>query len=368
MKRVTGICLVAALLLCGCGYRQEVAQAPELINAVGVDMDTAKVVKMDLSGVVSFSAQVVPGIEELAFTASGNIDRLYVSIGDHVKKGDLLATIAGVSGTAKRLKEEIAGMKANNADINKQTQYDIDMQKEELKNQKKMLTSEKNASEKKRLRSQILEMEENIKIAQEKQKQQKELQALEIRQKQRDLREAKENIAGTKLYSTIDGEIISTTGGTGYMVQGGVTAIQVANMKQPRLKTVYVSGSKLAKASSYIAVANGKKYEVEVEEQELTREQIERNEYPSNTWFDFVDKDIDIKVGESATVNLYTDSVKDALVVPSNSVFQSGEESYVYVVNKDVKTKVVVTTGTETDAYVQIVTGVKEGDVVYVEG
>lgn len=368
MKRVTGICLAAALLLCSCGGRQEAAQVPELINAVGVDMDTAEVVKMDLSGVVSFSAQVVPGVEGLAFTASGSIDKLYVSIGDHVKKGDLLATIAGASGTAKRLKEEIAGMKANNADINKQTQYDIDMQNENLKNQKKMLSSAKTTAEKKRLRNQILETQENIKIAREKLSQQKELQALEIRQKQRDLNDAKKNAAGTKLYSTIDGEIISTTGGTGYMVQGGVTAIQVANMKKPRLKTVYVSGSKLAKASSYKAVVDGKKYEVEVEEQELTREQIERNEYPENTWFDFVDKEIDIEVGESATVDLYTDSVKDALVVPSNSVFKSGEESYVYVVNGDAKTKTVVTTGTETDAYIQVVTGLKEGDVVYVEG
>ncbi len=368
MKRLTGICMAATLLLCSCGSTEKAEQAPELIQAVGVDMDTAEVMKMDLSGVTSFSAQVVPGIEGLAFTASGSIDKLYVSIGDHVKKGELLATIAGASGTAKRLKEEIAGMKTNNADINKQSQYDIDMQEENLKNLKKQLTKAKKSMDKKNLRGQITEAEENIKIAKEKLKQQKELQALEIRQKQSDLTEAQKGSKGTKLYSTIDGEIISTTGGTGYMVQGGITAIQVANMKKPRLKTAYVADSKLAKASSYVAVVNGKKYEVEAEEQELSREEIEMGKYPSNTWFDFVDKNVEIEVGESATVDLYTDSVKDALVVPANAVFQSGEESYVYVVNGDAKTKVVVTTGTETDAYIQLVTGVKEGDVVYVEG
>ncbi len=368
MKRITGICMTVALLLCGCGSTEEAVQAPELINAVGVDMDTAEVKKMDLSGVTSFSAQVVPGIEGLAFTASGSIDKLYVSIGDHVKKGELLATLSGASGTAKRLKEEIANMKTTNADINKQSQYDIDMQEEGLKDLQKQLKGAKKSADKKRLRGQIIEAEENIKIAKEKLKQQKELQALEIRQKQKDLTESQKSSKGTKLYSTIDGEVISTTGGTGYMVQGGLTAIQVANMKKPRLKTAYVSDSKLAKASSYVAVVDGKKYEVEAEEQELTREEIEMGKYPSNTWFDFVDNNVDIEVGKSATVDLYTDSVKDALVVPANAVFKNGEETYVYIVNGDAKTKTVVTTGTETDAYIQIATGVKEGDVVYVEG
>nr|MBP3598759.1 efflux RND transporter periplasmic adaptor subunit [Eubacterium sp.] len=367
MKRIVGICMAATLVLCSCGSAEETVKAPELINAVGVDMDTEEVKKMDLSGVTSFTAQVVPGIEGLSFTSSGNIEDLYVTIGDRVKKGELLATLSGASGNAKRLKEEIASMKESNADINKQSQYDIDMQGENLKNLKKQLKQAKKTMEKKSLRAQILETEENIKIAKEKLAQQKEMQTMEIRQKQADLTEAKKNSKGTKLYSTIDGEVISTTGGSGYMVQGGAVAIQVANMKEPRLRTAYVSDSKLAKASSYVAVVDGKKYEIEVEEQELTREEIEMGQYPKNTWFDFVDKNVNIEIGESATVELYTDSVKDALVVPTNAVYQNGEESYVYVVNGDAKNKVVVTTGTETDAYIQIVTGVKEGDVVYVE-
>ena len=69
-----------------------------------------------------------------------------------------------------------------------------------------------------------------------------------------------------------------------------------------------------------------------------------------------------------STIELYTDTVKDALVVPANAVYRSKEESYVYLVEGDAKTKTIVKTGTETDAYIQIESGVKEGDVVYVEG
>lgn len=367
MKRILSVCAVTAILLAGCGG-QSASEAPELIDAVGVDMDTAEVIKMDLSGVTSYSAQIVPKIEEVSFQASGSVDELKVSVGDHVKKGQLLVTLAGVSGKTKSLQEEIKTLKSSSEDINKQSRYDIDMMEENQKNLKKELGKAKKSADKKRLKNQIAESEADIEIAEERLKQQKELQQLEIRQKEADLAEARKSSKNSKLYSPIDGEVVGTTGGTGYMVQGGNTAIQIADMNSPRIKTPYISGNKLAKASRYVAKVEGREYEVEVEEQVLDRKDIEMGVYPPNTWFDFVKGNLNIAVGKSATLELYTDEVKDALVVPANALFKSGEESYVYVVDGDARTKVVVTTGTTTDAYVQIVTGVKEGDVVYVEG
>ena len=242
------------------------------------------------------------------------------------------------------------------------------MLEENLSDLKKQSKAVKNSKQKKMLKSRIIEKEEEIKIAKVKLEQQKELQQLEIRQKEADIKEAQKSTKNSKLYSTIDGEVISTSGGNGYMVQGGSVAIQVANMDAPRLKTAYVSDSKLAKASSYVAIVDGKKYKVEVEEQEVSRQDIEMGNYPKNSWFDFVADHVDAKVGGSATIELYTDTVKDALVVPANAVYRSKEESYVYLVEGDAKTKTIVKTGTETDAYIQIESGVKEGDVVYVEG
>ena len=323
---------------------------------------------MDLSGVTSFSAQIVPKIEKMAFLSSGSIDQMKVSIGDKVKKGQLLATLAGGSGKVKSLKEEIASLKETNEGTNQQSEYDIEMLEENLSDLKKQSKAVKNSKQKKMLKSQIVEKEEEIKIAKAKLEQQKELQQLEIRQKEADIKEAQKSTKNSKLYSTIDGEVISASGGSGYMVQGGSVAIQVANMDAPRLKTAYVSDSKLAKASSYVAIVDGKKYKVEVEEQEVSRQDIEMGNYPKNSWFDFVEDHVDAKVGGSATIELYTDTVKDALVVPANAVYRSKEESYVYLVEGDAKTKTIVKTGTETDAYIQIESGVKEGDVVYVEG
>ena len=282
-KTFLGVCTILAVLpvvgavtLTGCAKQAAVQEVPELIEAVGVDMDTAEVIRMDLKGVVSYPGQIVPRIEEIAFLSSGTIEDLKVTVGDHVKKGQLLATLSGTSGKAKSLQEEIKNLKAENDDINKQSQYDLDMLQESKKSLQKQLRGAKDSRMKKGLKQQIAEAEEDIKLGKERLKQQKELQQLELRQKEAELAEAKTSTKNSRLYSPIQGEVVATSGGSGYMVQGGNTAVQVANMQAPRIKTAYVSGTKLAKASRYVALVEGKEYKVEVEEQELDREDVER--------------------------------------------------------------------------------------------
>lgn len=365
--------LAAALLsgiilfsLMGCGANDASVQIPELREPAGVDVDTAVVKKMDFSSVESFQGEIVPDIKGLYFVSSGNIGNMYVTTGDKVKKGQLLATLTSVDGGVKELKKQLRDTDRQNRETNRISQCDIDQMKEELQQLKTQYKKEKEGAVKAGIKQKILEKEEDIGIAGLRLSQQKETQALQRKFLLEDIEAARQQTKDSKLISPVNGEIISTAGGSGYMVQGGVTAVNVADMEHPRIRTSYVSSSVLGKASSYVAMVNGKKYRVKVEEQELDPMDIEMGQYPENTWFDFVDK-ANAKVGDSATIELYNEMSEDALVVPSNAVFRVKSENYVYRMEGNVKKKTEVTIGTETDAYTQILTGLKEGDVVYVQ-
>ena len=352
--------------LMGCGSKDASVQIPELREPAGVDVDTAVVKKMDFSSVEACEGELVPTIKGLYFVSSGNIGKMYVTTGDKVKKGQLLATLTSVDGGVKALKKQLRDTDRQNRETNRISQCDIDQMKEELQQLKTQYKKEKKGAVKAGIKQKILEKEEDISIAGLRLSQQKETQALERKFLLEDIEAARQQTKDSKLISPVNGEIISTAGGSGYMVQGGVTAVNVADMEHPRIRTSYVSSSVLGKASSYVAMVNGKKYRVKVEEQELDPMDIEMGQYPENTWFDFVDK-ANVKVGDSATIELYNEMSEDALVVPSNAVFRVKRENYVYRMEGNVKKKTEVMIGTETDAYTQILTGLKEGDVVYVQ-
>lgn len=368
LRKLTAVLLSGLVLvsLTGCGGEKEQVQAPELIEPAGVDVDTAVVKKMDFSSVESFEGEIVPEIKGLYFVSSGNIGKMYVSTGDKVKKGQLLATLTSVNGGVKEMQKKLRDTENANKEANRLIQCDIEQLGEERQQLYSQWKKQKDKAVKKELNVKITEKEEDIKLTKLRLRHQKETQELERKNLLEDIREAKKRTRESKLISPVNGEVISTAGGSGYMVQGGVTAVNVADMEHPRVRTAYVGASVLGKASSYQAVVNGKTYQVKAEEQEIDSLDIEMGVFPSNTWFDFEDE-VNLKVGDSATIELYSDTDKNALVVPSNCVFQVKREKYVYKMDGNVKKKTPVTIGTETDAYTQILTGLQEGDVVYVQ-
>jgi HlyD family secretion protein len=79
---------------------------------------TAKVVRQELTTVVSGTGQIRPKtFVVLGATAMGRITHLYVKEGDHVKKGQLVATVENVQQTAQVVGQE-AAIAAAKTDIN----------------------------------------------------------------------------------------------------------------------------------------------------------------------------------------------------------------------------------------------------------
>ena len=72
-------------------------------------------------------------------------------------------------------------------------------------------------------------------------------------------------------------------------------------------------------------------------------------------------------VGEYAAVYLYTSVAEDVLYLPVNALHTEGNLSYVYVMKEEGQERVTVETGVQTDSFVEIASGLQEGDVVYVQ-
>lgn len=349
-----------------CGKKENVEKVPELVEPVGVDIDTATVKKMDFGSMNSYQGEIVPDIKGLYFLNSSQVASVKVEIGDKVKKGQLLATLKGADTAVKDLQKELRDLLEENTELNAAAKNKIMQMKEEQKNLQKKYTKATSQKEKGALSKQVIAQKESIKTEELKLKHQKELQASMVANLREDLASAKSKTKLDKLYSNVNGEVLSKTIAPGDFISGGSAVINVADMEKTKIRTEYIGSATLNKASSYHAVIHGKKYEVTVEEQEVSPFDVEMGNYPDNTYFDYK-KDVNVAVGDSVSIDLYNNTKEDALVVPSNAVFRAKGDNYVYRIEGNAKKKVSVTLGMATDAYTQILTGVKEGDVVYVQ-
>ena len=342
MRILSGFILGVFLTgIAGCSAKEEAVPVPELIDPVGVDVDTAVVKKMDLSSINSYQGEVVPDMKGVYFANSGQVGSVKVEIGDRVKKGQLLATLSGSETDVKSLREDLASQLDENTELNESAKSKITQMGIELKKIKKQREKAKNAKEKGNLKKHIRELKS-------------------------DIQSAIETTRMNKLYAPVNGEIITKNLAPGDFVTGGVSVLTIADMEKTKIYTEYIGSSVLEKASGYVATINGKQYTVTAEEQEITQLDIEMGNLPTGTYFNFK-KDRHVSVGDSVVLEFYNNVADDALVIPTNAVYKGKGEHYVYRMDGDARKKVTVTTGTVTDAYTQILRGLKEGDVVYVQ-
>jgi multidrug efflux pump subunit AcrA (membrane-fusion protein) len=72
----------------------------------------------------------------------------------------------------------------------------------------------------------------------------------------------------------------------------------------------------------------------------------------------------------TANIDILTDQKDNSLAVPSRAVFSDDGEKYVIVVDKNnsqISNEVVVKTGIRgVDSYTEIISGIKEGDIILI--
>ena len=182
------------------------------------------------------------------------------------------------------------------------------------------------------------------------------------------------NYRSSPVYAPISGSVISTplkngkkvTTSTAIAIIGDINNLQVTANVPERYVAVLKKG---LKAEVSVEAYPGVIFEATVSRVSPVVDATTRTKEVILT---FDRHDERINAGMFAKVKLYTEDYSGAVVMPSDALVQNGDDFFAYIVDSsgdsETVSKVKVEKGKTVDGYVQILSGVKAGDKVVIQG
>ncbi len=201
--------------------------------------------------------------------------------------------------------------------------------------------------------------------------QEKQWQALVLKQLNDKLHALEEQVQDNRLLAPISGTIVYETSSLhGETVQAYQPMYCIADESKRSLSGEEIVEAQIKSADRVEVQIGEKRYEVEYQAYTLDEYSalvLAGEDTP--TRFQFADEKAaeEVQIGDYAAVYLYRSIAKDALYVPVNALHEDGGVRYVYRASEDGQERVTVETGVESDSFVEITSGLQEGDVVYVQ-
>lgn len=362
IKKLTAIFLIFVMVVVAssCGKTEKTSSE---VSATNVTITEVK--KQTIEDVVTYTGEIKAS-EHTSVSAkvSGTAKSIFFEVGEYVKEGDVLLQIdntdyltqynqayAAYTSAMSQSKSAVAAaqLEYNNAKIN----HD---------NQKVLYDS--GAISKLAYDTAVTRFE-NAKINLNAATEQAGLSGAKA-----SLDAAQNALDNTTLRAPISGYISSKNANPGQMVTPGVEVFSIKNTDSVDAQ-IYVTESIISKINFETKAI------IEVNSAEKTIEGVVTTASPTkNTQTGMYDvritienSDASLKDGMFADITLTLSDSADALVVPSESVFEDEDGTkYVYIAESDTAKKVKVTLGITTDEFTEIVSGVKEGEKVIVSG
>ena len=395
----------------------------------GIKVSTAKVELRDIKEVVSGSGKIYPETEvKISSDVSGEVIKLNVKEGDSVKMNQVLAVVNPdtYQSLVERSKAGLNNAKAQLANAKSMIQANL-AQKEQILS--KLEIAKKNYERNKKLhdqkvisdvdlenallaynelKSSLKSAEANILSARESAK----AAGFNVKSAEAGLKEALSNLKRTTIVSPIDGIVTMLAIEEGERVVGtiqmaGTEMMRISNLDNMEVR-VEISENDILKvnlgdtAKIEVDAYVDKKFTGKVVEVANSASDISSRSLNSDRVTNFIvkiriDRDsyedliaggmnkFPFRPGMSATVDIYTNQVRDAVSVPIQAVttrakneskFKSGDtgkkesvddddlQEVVFVVKADTVDKVVVKTGIQDDEYIQVISGLEVGEEI----
>lgn len=357
-KCIVGMAMLLALgSLSGC---QKAEDVPVLLEPVGVEMDTAVVEYGDINRLSIYSGEVVPYVEEAAFSADGKLKEFKVAVGDMVEEGQLLAKLDD-----SKLLEEIQKLEAEIEDIqimgtfhDRRITADIEIAMERLE----MLQNGR-SSEEERKAQQLeinllqLEFEEAV-----------ELRNQELGKLSKKLQELKGEAASMLLKAPISGRVVYMSEiNVGDVVQKLNTIVCIADEERLSISSEYIAPMLLKSAYKISAQILDKEYDVTYvpyEDTEYVKLLLSGGTLSSKF---LLEENAEAESGQYAVVKMWSVGKEHVLTVPINALYRDQKGRYVYKIVDGERVRCDIKEGLVSEVKAEILEGLEEGDVVYVK-
>ena len=330
--------------------------------------------KVDATGEI-FATELV----DVGAQVSGQIKKLYVKLGDQVKKGDMIASIDS-STQQNNIDNKEAQLAIYKAQL-ESAKVALNIAKTQFDREKALFA--KNATSKQEFESAKNTFSSNsAKI--------KELEA-QIKQTNIELSTAKINLGYTKITAPRDGTIVSVQVEEGQTVNANQTTptiVNIADLSRVKMKMQIAEGDitkiEVGTPVEYSILSEStKKFQTTVSSIDPGLTTLSDGSYGSSSTSSsssssssssavyyyaqsIVDnKDGILRIGMTTQNELLIANVKDAIIVPSIGIKKDENgNSYVYLLKDGKAVKTEVKTGIKDNLDTQIISGVNEGDEI----
>lgn len=374
-------CLAAAQAVCltGCGERQAQAVTEEavieLIEPTAELSGSEAVTRRDLFTARVYEVLVDPYVEDYSYEETRNFLGTEWKMGDTVGAGNILyrANILSLDPRIEKLTEKLEELEESYAEYHYDIQTKLndqywelsvlDWELEEVLDQEP--DDESSAAyaawerEKERAEGEYNKKDLDIRMNEMALSERKELMYLDYEYYAGQLQELlKKNELGN-LCSDITGQIVYLYAcDRGDQISPGTVVASVADMNQKRLVCNSIDNSTRYTIQEAYAFFNGRRYEVAYEEESSSL---------TSSVFLLQDPRGEVPVGTYGNLVLYTGMKEQVLTVPKEAVHNVGLEKYVYVLEGDRTALRTVRIGLTDDVYVEILSGLEEGERVFLD-
>ena len=354
MKKRIAIVMVivlTALLTAGCGEQKPV---PELLHPTETANAVSVVKKKVVSIVQSTGGYVVPECENLQFDYDTTVANVSCALGDHVAKGQLLLEMnADLADSIKRMELQIQ---------REQTEYDYDLEafNNQLKDMRKTANAMGSSYEGRLMKLQMQEMQLTF------DRNHSEL-SKRIEKDREELAKLKEKASNAKVVAPCAGTVVYiSVSEDGDAVTKEKTFLTIAKDDTKLLACGYISDEDFAEFTGVRAKIGADEYDVTYIP--YTDEEVYHLEKTGNKFDSYFTADLKntVSVGDYVLFSFLTETEEPVLSVPNASISKSGTVSTVTLMREGFTEEVEVETGVVGINETEIVSGLSEGDIVFV--